>query len=102
MFEFNTAWINRGDRAGDFRQLVVSILLQSSTFQIAIRGFTPCKCGRKVLRRSFLRSERVKPRFSAMTSCGSTWSRSHRGTGLRDPSTMDKKLPEFKGLHSCV
>ena len=36
--------------------------------------------------------KRVKPQFSAMTSFCSTWSRSHRGTGLRDPSTMDKKL----------
>ena len=40
----------------------------------------------------FLRSKRVRPRFSAMTSFSSTWSRSHRGTGLRDPSTMDRKL----------
>ena len=40
----------------------------------------------------FLRSERVRPRFSAVTSSSSTSSRSHRGTGLRDPLTMDKKL----------
>ena len=46
MFELNTAGINRRDSAGDFRQLVVSIILYSSRFQIAIGGFTPCKCGR--------------------------------------------------------
>ena len=46
MFEFNTAGINWSVRASDFRQLVVSIPLQSSRFQIAIGGFTPCKCGR--------------------------------------------------------
>ena len=40
----------------------------------------------------FLRSKRVKPRFSAMTSFSSTWSRSHRGTRLRDPLTMHQKL----------
>ena len=34
--EFNTAGINRGKRAGNFRQLVFSILLHSSRFQIAI------------------------------------------------------------------
>ena len=45
MFEFNTAGINRSDSAGNFRQLVVSILLYGSRFQIAIGGFTPCKCG---------------------------------------------------------
>ena len=45
MFEFNTAGINRGITAGDFRQLVASILLHSSRFQIVIMGFTPCKCG---------------------------------------------------------
>ena len=53
MFEFHTAGINGRDRAGDFRQLVINILLHSSRFQIAIRGFTPSKCGRQVLRRSF-------------------------------------------------
>ena len=57
MFDFNTAGTNRRDRAGDFRQLVVSILLHSSRFQIAIRGFTPCKFGSKVLRRSFFEIE---------------------------------------------
>ena len=41
MFEFNTAGINRGNRAGHFRQLVVSIPLHSSRFQIVILGFTP-------------------------------------------------------------
>ena len=46
MFEFNTAVINRRDSAEDFRQLVVSISLYSSRFQIAIGGFTACKCGR--------------------------------------------------------
>ena len=38
--------------AGDLRQLVVSILLYSCRFQIAIGILTPCKCGRWVLRRS--------------------------------------------------
>ena len=46
MFEFNTARINRKECAGDFRQLVVSILLYSSRLQMAIGGFTPCECGR--------------------------------------------------------
>ena len=41
MSEFHTAGINRRDSAGDLRQLVVSILLYSSRFQIAIGGFTP-------------------------------------------------------------
>ena len=36
VFEFNTAGINRGNRAGDFRQLVVSILLHTSRLQIVI------------------------------------------------------------------
>ena len=44
MIEFNTAGINGGNRAGDFRQLVVSILPHSSWFQIVIMGFSPCKC----------------------------------------------------------
>ena len=39
-----------------------------------------------------LRSKRVNPRLLPMTSFSSTWSRSHRGTGLKIPSTMDKKL----------
>ena len=39
-----------------------------------------------------LRSKRVNPRVLPMTSFSSTWSRSHRGTGLKVPSTMDKKL----------
>ena len=44
MFELNTAGINRGNRAGDFRQLVISILLHISRFQIVIWEFTPWKC----------------------------------------------------------
>ena len=32
----------------------------------------------------FLRSEKVRPQFSAMASFSTNWSRSHRGTGLRD------------------
>ena len=46
MFEFNTAGINRRDSAGDLRQLVASVLLYSSRFQIAIGEFISCKCGR--------------------------------------------------------
>ena len=42
----NTAGINRGNSAGDLRQLVVSILSYSCRFQIVIRRLTPCKCGR--------------------------------------------------------
>ena len=45
MFESDTAGINRGNRADDFRQLVISSLLCSSRFQMIIMGFTPCKCG---------------------------------------------------------
>ena len=48
MFEFNTAGINRRDSVGDFRQLIVSILLHSCRFQIAIGGFTLCNCGRQL------------------------------------------------------
>ena len=44
VFEFNTDGIYRGNRGGDFRQLVVSILPHSSWFQIVIMGFTPCNC----------------------------------------------------------
>ena len=51
MFEVNTAGINRRDSAGNLKQLVVSILLYSCRFQIIIGRLTPCKCGRKVLRR---------------------------------------------------
>ena len=45
---------HRGNRAGDFRQLVVSILPPSSRCRIVIMGFTPCKCGWNVVRRLFL------------------------------------------------
>ena len=49
MFEFNAAGVYRRDSAGNFRQLVANILLHSSRFQIAIRGLTPCNCGREML-----------------------------------------------------
>ena len=46
VFEFKIAGINRRYSASNLRQLVVSILLYSSLFQIAIGGFAPCKYGR--------------------------------------------------------
>ena len=46
MFQVNTAGINRGNSAGDLRQLVLSIFFYSCRFQIVISRLTPCKCGR--------------------------------------------------------
>ena len=61
MFEFNTAGINRGNRAGDFRQLIVSILLHSSRFEIIIMGFTYLSVAERCSGDCSLRSKRVRP-----------------------------------------
>ena len=45
MFEINTAGVNRGNRAGDLRLLIVGIFSHNSRFQFIIVGFIPCKCG---------------------------------------------------------
>ena len=45
VFEINTAGVSTGNRAGNFRQLLVSIFCYNSRRQFVIVGFTPCKCG---------------------------------------------------------
>ena len=45
MFEINTAGVHRGNRAGKFRQLIVGIFPDKSSYQLIIVGFTPYKCG---------------------------------------------------------
>ena len=45
MFQINTAGVNRGNRAGDFRQLIVSMFLHNSTLQFVIVRFKLSKGG---------------------------------------------------------
>ena len=45
MFEINTTGVNRGSRAGNFRQLIIGIFTHNSRHQFFIVAFIPCKCG---------------------------------------------------------